>query len=670
MQNLEVSLRLSLNGQTQIVSGLRRAEAAMRSFGTGAERALYNTVSLARKLNHEINGFSAMSRLAATLGGLSAARDAMRDNLRFHRDLLEMKQTGEMTTAQSNQAKQKALDVASSTLQMPEDVLSGLRAFTSAGEKFEFAIASISESSRAATAYFTSAETVAKLDVDARQKLGIQPEQQASMHNMLLYHGRAGRYEVGAMAQDAPKTFNTMAAAGFTGIEAVNLTGAITQQLMKLAPATQPSEVATFMEHFFGHLTQKHYVKGLKDKGIDIKKYMPGGYFGGVDKQGKPIGGQKAVDSLFAFLRELKAKNLDDPFKLSEAGFREMYTSKAARQLLGNVDVLENEMQQGEDAARNDLVGAAVAEIREASFGKIKAAEVEVAKLKLSDKATQATGGMAGMVKWAAENPLTAAGSAAALLVGGHWTWKRQLPRLLGKMEAREAARLEKATQARPTLRTNTAGQITNHAEIKAWEQAQATAARESRLAKTGKLIGKAGGVVLGGVLAANEALDINKDPTLSDQQKKIAWSGLAGDVAGGTIGGWGGAAMGAALGTAILPGIGTAIGGLLGAIGGAISGGWLGNKAGTAAGTAWFSDPSGSSSLAGNGGNSLQPQPPLALLQSVMDSSTRFNLAADKMQQASQQPMVVQLQGEFRLNGNDLVAVVNQNNSLTARRN
>lgn len=233
-----------------------------------------------------------------------------------------------------------------------------------------------------------------------------------------------------------------------------------------------------------------------------------------------------------------------------------------------------------------------------------------------------------------------------------------------------EAARLEKATQARPTLKTNTAGQITNHAEIKAWEQAQATAARESRLAKTGKLIGKAGGVVLGGVLAANEALDINKDPTLSDQQKKIAWSGLAGDVAGGTIGGWGGAAMGAALGTAILPGIGTAIGGLLGAIGGAISGGWLGNKAGIAAGTAWFSDPSGSSGLAGNGGNSLQPQPPLALLQSVMDSSTRFNLAADKLQQASQQPMVVQLQGEFRLNGNDLVAVVNQNNSLTARRN
>lgn len=408
-------------------SGTMSAQAQAQAYQamTGKVRQLRAEMRGVEQQQNRIRGGGiGIAGAGAAIGGTALARDALSSNLRFERDLLEMKQTGEMSTAQSDQAKQKSLQVAAQNLQMPGDVLTGLRAFTSAGEKFDFAMSSIEESSRAATAYFTTAEVVAKLDVDAKQKLGIRPDQQKQMHNMLLYHGRAGRYEIGAMAQDAPKTFNTMSNAGFTGIQAVNLTGAMTQQLMKLAPATQPAEVATFMEHFFGHLTQKHYVKGLAAKGINIKKYMPGGYFGGVDKDGKPIGGDAAVRDLMAFLRVLKAKGLDDPFKLSEAGFRDMYTAKAAKQLLMNPDAIEAEMQKGKQSADSDLVGQAVTEIREANFGKIKAAEIEVEKMKLSDTATKGTGWVAENLPWlASDNPTTQMAVGGGLLWGGSKLW-------------------------------------------------------------------------------------------------------------------------------------------------------------------------------------------------------------------------------------------------------
>jgi len=602
MRNLEVALKLSLTGQQAVIAGFRQSQQAVNSFAAGTQRAMNNAVQAVRRLNNELNGFSSVSKLAATLGGMSVARNALTANLAYHRDLLEMKQTGEMSVADSATAKKLSLQVASDTLQLPDDVLRGMRAYTTAGEKFEFMMASISESARAATAYFTSAEDVAKLDVDARQKLGIQPEQQKDMHNMLLYHGRAGRYEIGPMSRDAPKTFNTMAGAGFTGLQAVNLTGALTQQLMKLAPATQPAEVATFMEHFFGHLTQKHYVKGLAKKGINIKKFMPGGYFGGVDENGKPIGGDAAVKDLMAFLRALKAKNLDDPFKLSEAGFREMYTMKAAKQLLTNVDALEEEMRKGDVAAKQDLVGDALKEIKEANFGKVKAAEIEVAKMKLTDQATGMTGQVANLAKWAGENPGSAIGGALALLIGGRWGLRKGLPRMFGQMEGAAASgeaalargsmnSVVTAANARPAAHYNAAGQALNKAEIEAWEQAQARMAKEAGQAKWGKLVGRSAGPLLSGVFAGIEVGEISRNHRLSDYQKKVAYSGVAGDVLGSTGGASLGAAIGGAIGTAILPGVGTAIGALLGGLAGALGGGKVGRKAGEKAAEAALTD-------------------------------------------------------------------------------
>lgn len=72
------------------------------------------------------------------------------------------------------------------------------------------------------------------------------------------------------------------------------------------------------------------------------------------------------------------------------------------------------------------------------------------------------------------------------------------------------------------------------------------------------------------------------------------------------------------------------------------------------------------------NAPSSAAPIPQLGLVQSAVNAGNKLDAAALKMQQAANQPLQVQLQvkGDFRIQGNDLVATVNQQNTLTARRN
>ncbi len=385
-----------------------------------------------RKLNAELNGFSAVTKLAGMAGGMAVAQDAFRKNLDFHKNLLEMKQTAGMSTAQMASAKARFFDIARETLQGPAELLEGMRAFTSAGEQYSFAYAAIAESARAATAFFSTPASIASMDVVLKQKMRLRADELKDAHNMALYHARSGLYETKAMSMFAPVTLNTMASVGLTDMAGWNLHGALTQELMKLAPTTDPGEVKTYLEHFFGHLTSPHYVKGLASKGINIKKWMPGGAFGGLDASGKPVGGQKAVVAFLGFLDEMRSKGMADPFKMGEAGFKEMFTAKAAMQSLKNVESLREGLRQGYGSAKEDLVGPAIAEIKEASFGKVKAAEIEVEKMKLGDTATQGTGVMAGAMKWAGDNPLSAAGLAVGGVVGGRWLLRKGIPRLFG----------------------------------------------------------------------------------------------------------------------------------------------------------------------------------------------------------------------------------------------
>jgi hypothetical protein len=414
--NLNLEMRLTAN-TGQLSSAFNTAGAHVRTFAGNVNSATQRMTMGLQKVYQQLNGFSTISRLAAAAGGYSILSQALQRNLEFEKTLLDMKQTSEMTVAQAAEMRRLALDAASGNLALPSELAAGMKAYSAAGMKFENIKPSIEESARAAVAFRSTVEQMADLDFDMQDKLKLSPSQIKDAHNMLLYHAKSGRYEAGPMATEAPKYLNSVAGVGISGMKGLNFTAAMTQQLMKLAPKTMPSEVATFIEHGLGHITSRLQVKGLAKFGIDVKKYMPNGKFYGEG------GVQGALDLAAA----MKEKGLDNPFKLDQAGFREMYTKKFWKQLMQYQNEIKAAMKEGERAAMEDMVGRDKAEIMNSNYGKVKQFQITKEKGQLSDGATAAVGKVAALEGWAAENPKTAIAGGVAALIAGRLLWKKML---------------------------------------------------------------------------------------------------------------------------------------------------------------------------------------------------------------------------------------------------
>ncbi len=402
--NLNLMLQLNANTGplTQALNGARSNFNAFTQHISAGARSMGTSMT---GLYQQMNGLSAISKLAVAAGGYSILSDAMRRNLEFEKTLLNMKQTAEMTITQSAEMRRIALDTADRNMALPSEMVEGMEKFSAAGMRFTDIKNAIDESARSAVAFRATVAQMANLDFDLQEKMKLDPSQIKAAHNMLLYHAKSGRYEAAPMASEAPKYLNSVAGVGITGIKGLNFTGALTQVLMKLAPATQPAEVATFMEHGLGHITAKHQVHGLEKFGIDVKKYMPNGKFYGEG------GVQGALD----LAQEMKNKGLDNPFKLDKAGFREMYTKKFWRQMMDYGDDIKRAIKEGEKAASDDMVGRDKAEAMGSNYGRLKQLAIAKEKAQLSDPTTGVITKTAAAAAWATENPKTAiAGGIAA----------------------------------------------------------------------------------------------------------------------------------------------------------------------------------------------------------------------------------------------------------------
>jgi hypothetical protein len=412
--NLNLEMRLSAS-TGQLSTAFNSAGSHVSRFTRNVNAQTRGLASGFQKLYQQINGFSTISRLAAAAGGYSILSDALRRNLEFEKALLDMKQTAEMTVQQAAEMRRLAMDAASNSLALPSEMVAGMKAFSAAGMKFDSIKPSIEEAARAAVAFRATVEEIANLDFDLQDKLKLTPDQIKDAHNMLLYHAKSGRYEAAPMAMEAPKYLNSVAAVGISGMKGLNFTAAMTQVLMKLAPATQPSEVSTFIEQGLGHISSARYVKGLAKFGINVKKYMPNGKFYG----------EGGVQGMLDLAAAMKAKGLDNPFKLDAAGFRDQQTKKFWKQLMAYQDEIKKAMVEGEKAAKDDMVGRDKDEIMRSNFGKVKQFQIAKEKGQLSDGATDAVGAFASLEGWAAENPKSAIAGGLAAAIGGRLLWKK-----------------------------------------------------------------------------------------------------------------------------------------------------------------------------------------------------------------------------------------------------
>jgi len=559
---MQVGLRIVLRGQTGAVRALNEIRGGVKSLGDQA-----------RTLWHELNGFSVASQLAGMAGGTYALKNAMEANLAFERGLLEMKQNAGMTYAQMAEMRKKFMDGADDALQTPQAMMEGGKAFARAGEKFDQVAIKTQEAARAATVFRATVEEIANMDFDITDKLKIDPKRLGAVHNMLYYHGNAGRFEAPQLARQAPELFNAVAAVGVGGERGLNFTGALTQVLMKYASVNDPGKVATLMQQGLGHIVSPHYVKGLSKFGIDIKKFAPGGKFTG----------EGGVDGLLGLADAMKAKGLQDPFKLGQAGFADQETNKFFRALMQYSEQIRSEMRAADATASKDQISIDLKEIKEANFGKIKAAEIEVAKMKLSELVTGGTGAFASAAKWAGENKGDAAALTAGLLIAARMLFRQMSG---GKGDLKGIPGLPGVGGVQHVFVTNwPKGLLAPGEDLKQKRDQRSGnttatgAGGSSGGAKPGwkGRVGKFGQGLKGAFkwtaplalgLGAWEAFDVSQNPDLADAARKTEYS----KIFGGTTGSLTGAAIGG--------GIGALFGGF-GAVPGAMIGGALGDWAG-----------------------------------------------------------------------------------------
>lgn len=428
--NLNIALWLRLHGNDEAAAGIRRfTDTAKHGFG--------QVSASVKQAWQDLNGFSTASKLLVAAGGMNLVKNAIDANLEFERKLLEMKQLAEMTQTQAAEMRKAAIDKATDLLATPQDIAEGMRTLANAGMKYEAIAGTIEEAARAALAFRSTITDIANMDFDIQQKFHVDPSRMAAMHDMLYYHSKQGRFEAKSLSTYAPEYLNEMARVGMGGENALNFAGALTQVMQKIKPATQPGEVSTLIKHGLGHITDKMYVKHIKDAtGIDVRKFMPNGKFYG----------EGGVGGMLDLAKALKAKGLDNPFKMSQAGFRDQYTRDFWLQMIKSIDEIQEQMKLAEGAAGNETLNKDVSEIKRSNFGRVKKGQIQGEKAKLGEGVTQGADWYGRMSEYFADHSgQMVAGGAGLLGLGMTWRYNKNRKARLGseakaKAEAAVAA--------------------------------------------------------------------------------------------------------------------------------------------------------------------------------------------------------------------------------------
>lgn len=565
--NLQVFLRMNFDGG-RMAAGLGQGEAQLRKFTDGASKQFAGLRKHAHELNTAMGGLSNISRLAGGYLGFQGAKATITSNLNFEKTLMEAKQLADMTEGQAARMRQMAINLSKTGLANPQENAEAIQTLANAGMKFEAIEGTLAEANRAAVVFRSTVSDIANMDFDLQQKLKLSPDQLKAVHNMLYFHSKEGRFEAKSLSSFAPQYLTKLSQVGISGVQGANLSGAMLQVLQKAAPATQPGEVVTMLEHGLGHLFSKHDKKNLqKYAGIDVKKYTPGGKFYG----------EGGVQGMLDMAQAMKGAGLMDMHKLG-AVFREKYVQTFWYQIMQNLDEVKNAMARGDQAMGQDMVGKDFKEIMGTNFGKVKRAQNAVDRAELGGAASAGTGAWARMVEYASENPLQAGVGGLGLLMAGRMAYTRIRNGKAGGAAGGIADAAMGMAGVQRVFVVNFpgaagAGQLALPPGA-GWNPAEA--AKASRWA--GVLGGMKGALKVGAPLAllaaGFDAYGVAKNDQMDAQAKKLEY----GRIAGGTAGGLGGAAIGA--------GIGALFGGV-GAIPGALIGGWLGNMLGEKAGKA-----------------------------------------------------------------------------------
>lgn len=423
MSDMKLQLIISAVNN-KMVQVLNQSDQQLRKFTTNGEKHFTRLQRHASKVWGAIGGMSNAARLIGVGAGIGIAKSVIDDNLALEKTLMKLRFNAQMTTKELAEMRKTAMDLSKPGLVTPLEVAMVELRLATAGLKIESIRELTPAITRAAPVFEAPANEIADLVFDQASKLGIKNERIPQMLDMLYYHATSGRFETMDMARNAPQLMNAGAMVGMTGENGLNFMGALTQRMMRNATVSIPSEVATLVQHGLGHITQRHYVKKLKKFGIDVPSYF--------NEKGE-FKGEGGVEGIVALTRKMIAKGMENPFKLSKAGFRDQYTRTFWLEMMRAVKADDSDkhpnllkmMERGKEAMESGQIAKNLEVWKESNYGKIKSAQIEIAKAKVSDGAQTATGWVGDAAQHFSENPLATAGGAAAAIIGGRMLMNR-----------------------------------------------------------------------------------------------------------------------------------------------------------------------------------------------------------------------------------------------------
>lgn len=405
---------------------LNDSDARVRKFTTGAMSHFSKLQTHASKVWSAINGASAATKLIGLGAGVGGLKSVIDDNLAFERTLLKMKFNAQLTTKELVELKKQAIELSRTSLNSPLEIVQMQMRLANAGLKMQDIRNLAPTVANAAQVFEAPAGEIADLVFDKITKSGIKNERVPQMLDMLYFHATSGRFETMDMARQAPELLNAGANVGLNNEAGLNLMGAMTQRMMRNATVQNPAEVATLVKHGLSHITDPHYVKGLAKVGIDVPSYFDG--------KGR-FKGEGGVDGIIALTKAMKEKGLDNPFKMGQAGFKEQYTKTFWLEMMRSLDAKDTDkdpnllsmMARGKEAANSGQLAANLAQIKEANFGKIKAAEIEIQKAKLSDGAQSATSAAGAAASVFSDHLVVATAATAGVVLAGKYAMNKLL---------------------------------------------------------------------------------------------------------------------------------------------------------------------------------------------------------------------------------------------------
>ena len=255
----EVKIELSAS-ETRLISGLRKGEAAIKTYGQKAMDVFRRTGDVINKVSDRY-----LTRFNSALGaaGIALAGRAVID---FDSKLARVAITADLSKKQMLDLKAQLFEVAAATNQSPTALLEGVNAIVERTGNFKFAVSSLKDMGIVASATGARMEDIGATASNLQEKMGITQDQVMTVFDVLNKQGKQGAFTLQNMASMFERLLSAANRFDVSGVAGMRQFGAFLQIARRGTGSSE--EATTAVENTFMNIMGK--AKDLQAAGIQI----------------------------------------------------------------------------------------------------------------------------------------------------------------------------------------------------------------------------------------------------------------------------------------------------------------------------------------------------------------------------------------------------------------